>query len=299
MQKHIKLICFILLIYSCEKTELIQLDEKTTTEKGNFSIKSSQSKNFSMTNTVVMDANYNNGLENSGYSEIGANIPSSSRRSVDFNIPRTGSHSIKHKLYITDPEDPIAGSMRAESHNVDLISARITPGQTRYYGLSIYIPSSWVTDGIYDDILFQWKGFNGAPFMFITQKHDDIILRYNYNTNPDPNSGTIIKKSKVLAPLTKGRWHDFRFRVVWQYADNGLGRIEVDHKLDTDTNYVRVFNYIGPNMFNKDGYLKWGIYKPAWDKNQVNNYTGSVTQRIVWHDNVRVGSSWQEIDPSL
>ncbi|MEL6338912.1 MAG: polysaccharide lyase [Myxococcota bacterium] len=245
-----------------------------------------------------MSLTYEDGSEDSGNPDVGANIPSTYRRDIVTDLKRRGRYSVRHKLKISDPEDPVAGSMRSESHNEAMLNARITPGQIRYYGFSIYFPTTWETDAGSDDIVFQWKGFGGPPFMFITQKHDDIVLRFNYDSNVNPSQGTIVKQSAVLAPLTKGKWHDFRFRVVWEYRDNGVGRINVDHKLHTESSYTRVLNYAGPTMFNRDGYLKWGIYKPSWDKAIVGGYAGSVEVRNIWHDNVRVGSTWEEVDPA-
>ena len=93
--------------------------------------------------------------------------------------------------------------------------------------------------------------------------------------------------------MAKGRWHDFRVRVVWEYRDNSVGRVEVDHKLHTQSSYSRVFNYIGPNMYNAEGYLKWGIYNPDWTTIDT-----GVPLRAIWHDNLKIGSSWSEVDPT-
>ena len=50
----------------------------------------------------------------------------------------------------------------------------------------------------------------------------------------------------------------------------------------------------GPNMYNRDGYLKWGIYKPGWKQHpELTN----VTERMVWHDNIRIGFSTEMVDP--
>ena len=60
--------------------------------------------------------------------------------------------------------------------------------------------------------------------------------------------------------------------------------------------YERVVAVVGPNMYNAEGYLKWGIYKPVWE------YEPNVTTfdtRTVWHDNVRIGFSMEDVDPSL
>lgn len=53
----------------------------------------------------------------------------------------------------------------------------------------------------------------------------------------------------------------------------------------------------GPNTFNDDattmGYLKWGIYKPAW-----NGGPTDVDARWIVHDNIAVGGSFGAVDPA-
>jgi hypothetical protein len=51
-------------------------------------------------------------------------------------------------------------------------------------------------------------------------------------------------------------------------------------------------------MLNASGYLKWGIYKTSWYTNTIGDYTASAIERTVYHDNVRIGNSWEEVDPS-
>ena len=50
-----------------------------------------------------------------------------------------------------------------------------------------------------------------------------------------------------------------------------------------------------PNCYNKNGYLKWGIYKPGWAKDASSTGFDS---RLLHHDNVRVGKSLSSIDPT-
>ena len=49
-----------------------------------------------------------------------------------------------------------------------------------------------------------------------------------------------------------------------------------------------------PNMYNREGYNKWGIYKPGWKEHpELTN----VTMRKIWHDNIRIGFSRDSVDP--
>ena len=54
-----------------------------------------------------------------------------------------------------------------------MMDARITAGTEYFYGFSVYLPSTWELSEE-EDILFQWKGFGGGPFMFLVQGPDSI-----------------------------------------------------------------------------------------------------------------------------
>ena len=46
---------------------------------------------------------------------------------------------------------------------MSMMDARIKVGSEYFYGMSIYLPSTWDFDGNDADILFQWKG--GVKFL--------------------------------------------------------------------------------------------------------------------------------------
>merc|ERR550519_641006 len=139
-----------------------------------------------------------------------------------------------------------------------------------------------------------------APFMFLSQKHEGLFLRVNSHPNPnyDPaeDEDDLIRTQWTITSLAQlGRWHDFKFRVIWDFEPEGVGLIEVDYKTEDSFDYSRVKTVVGPNMYNKEGYLKFGIYKPIWQHEQ--NSTTFDT-RTIWHDNVRIGYSMQDVDPA-
>ena len=200
-----------------------------------------------------------------------------------------------HKLYATDPS--VAGSKRCESDNMKMKDARIRAGMELFYRISFYIPSTWLFDEDYDDILVQWKGFGGGPFMFVTQKHEGLFLRINASPDPDydPEHGedSLIKtQHPITVSVERGEWHDLVVHAVWDWELLGAGLVAVDYRTSKEEDYRRVVTVYGPNMYNREGYLKWGIYKPAWQQGGGYN----VTMRKVWHDNVRIGVSWQEVN---
>ena len=100
----------------------------------------------------------------------------------------------------------------------------------------------------------------------------------------------------VITLAELGRWHDLRMRVIWDFEPEGVGLLEVDYKTEDLPDYERVVSVGGPNMYNAEGYLKWGIYKPVWE-NEPNITTFDT--RTVWHDNVRIGFSMEDVDPSV
>ena len=180
-----------------------------------------------------------------------------------------------------------------------MMDARISAGYEYYYGFSIYLPSTWEFDGDDADILFQWKGFGSVPFMSLQQKHDGLYIRINSYPDPDydpdnDEEGLIKTQYALTTNVQLGRWHDFIFRVVWDFQTDGVGLLYVDYKTEDSRNYTRVVEVAQPNMYNVEGYVKWGIYKPGWKEHPDKT---NVTMRMVWHDNIRIGYTSEGVDP--
>lgn len=198
-------------------------------------------------------------------------------------LARSGGYAIQHELRKSDPDS--SGSKRCESDSLEQMGTRIARGSTWYYGLSVYFLSTWeFNPGMYSDIIFQWKGFSGAPFMTLQQKYQGLYLRVQAGG----------RQFTVAADGLLGRWHDIRIRVHWE--TNASGVIEMEHKTHLESEYRRVVEFQGETM-DRDagGYLKWGLYRPDW-KTEPNATAFSV--RNIWHDNVAVGDSWEAVDPA-
>ena len=165
--------------------------------------------------------------------------------------------------------------------------------------MSVYLPTTWEFDGDNSDILFQWKGFGGKPFISHQQKHDGLFIRTNSNPNPDfdpENEDELIKKQyPIVKVMELGKWHDLIFRMIWDFKTDGVGLLYADYKTEDSNDYERVVEVAEPNMYNKEGYNKWGIYKPGW--NEHPEWT-NVTMRKIWHDNIRIGFSPDAVDPA-
>lgn len=216
---------------------------------------------------------------------------------------RRGTRSIRSALRYGEPQ--VAGGPRAETAILgDAAASRFRPGDSRYYGFSIRIPENWVDDGDAADILFQWKsiadsgedGSSKSPHMYLGVKHDDMLLRITSDARRNSTASSPKEETEVLVPAfisPQARWHDFVVRVRWSYQADG--DIRVWHKRSTDDTYRTVVNKSGPNMQNDAaaGYVKWGIYKPAWRQGP-----SRVSLRSVMHDNIRIGRSFGAVDPS-
>ncbi|KAB8197758.1 hypothetical protein FH608_004340 [Nonomuraea phyllanthi] len=240
---------------------------------------------------------YEDGTKTSGYGiEPNACCPHSIGVST---MGRTGDYSIRSHLKYGDPA--VAGGARAESHTLGLEKSYYRSGDTVYYGFSIYIMSTWKTDSR-EDILFQWKPWrdtcesNKFPSAFLTvQPSGKWRLRVNSDGNRCSTAGSVRKTSFDLADIRPGSWHDFVFKFRWSHR--GDGSIDVWHQTHKAPGWKKVLATTGANTFNDDattkGYLKWGIYKPAW-----NTAPTEVDSRVVVHDNIAVGTSFSAVDPS-
>jgi hypothetical protein len=257
----------------------------------------------------VLDANYETGTEDSGIPALDLGECCDYSHSAATNAKRTGTYSLKSYLKYGDPE--IDEGPRAETDTIACPPTRFNHGDSVYYGFSIYLLSGLENDGDNDDILFQWKAISDVDevrgdcdqvhgaHMFLTIRGNQFQLRINSDDIRCSTPDTLFADREILGNLTRGRWNDFVVSVNWDYrdlADGGNGRVRVWLKSNTQSNYVLVLDRPGPNMRRDtiDGFLKWGIYKPSWKSGPT-----LVSERQFWHDNVRVGSTFNQVDPSV
>ncbi|CAM3206619.1 polysaccharide lyase [Stackebrandtia soli] len=249
---------------------------------------------------TVMRADYEDGAKNSGYADIGLNECCTPRSLQVVDLARTGDHAIRSQLTYGDA--PVNGGVRAESHTVAMDPSYFDSGDTAYYGFSVYIVSHWQTDSR-EDIVFQWHNWPDAceaskvPSAFLTiQPTGQWRLRVNSDGDACSTPESIDKTSFDLGAVKPGQWNDFVFKFDW---DHGVdGGIETWHQTSKSPGWKSVLSATGPNTFNDDptthGYLKWGIYKPAW-----NTAPTDVDTRVLIHDNVAIGDSFASVDPSV
>ncbi|MEU4449052.1 polysaccharide lyase [Actinosynnema sp. NPDC050801] len=249
---------------------------------------------------TILRADYEDGTTSSG-TDIGLNECCPHSIGVTTSVSRTGNHAIRSRLRYGDPEVEVGGT-RAESHTLGMEDTYFRSGGSAYYGFSVYIPSTWRNDRA-EDIVFQWKPWpdacetDKAPSAFLTTRPSGVWrLRVNSDGGRCSTPGSTTSTSSDFADVRPGRWHDFVFRFKWSHGDDGI--TEVWHQTHENPGWRQVVAKTGPNTFNDDettyGYLKWGIYKPAWNTGPTD-----VTDRTVAHDNVAIGTSFSAVDPSV
>ena len=120
-----------------------------------------------------------------------------------------------------------------------------------------------------------------------------FVLRITSDQNLVSTDDSPLREQIKLVDIQPG-WHDFVFKIKWSYFEDG--RIEVWYKKKSVLEYSYIVDKHGPNMHNdkKRGYIKWGIYKPAWLNGSTATY-----RRVVFHDNVIIGNNFTDIVPDF
>lgn len=250
------------------------------------------------TAATVFIADYEDGTPSSGAGiELNTCCPHSI--GVTTSVPRLGNYALRSHLAYGDA--PSEGGVRAESHTLDLRHTHFRAGDDVYYGFSVYLLSTWQHDTT-EDIVFQWKPWpdaceaDKAPSAFLTTTPSGKWrLRVNSDGNRCSTPGSIVKTSVDFADIQPGQWHDFMFHFRWRHGSDGL--VEIRHQTSRNPGWQTVTKP-GANTYNDDattfGYLKWGIYKPAWNAGPT-----TVANRTIFHDNVAVGGSFAAVDPTV
>ncbi len=213
---------------------------------------------------------------------------------------RVGARGIRSELRYGDTE--AYGGARAETAVVGSSASRYAPGEEFFYGFSVHVPAGWIDDGSAEDILFEWHDIpdvgeaGKAPNLVVAIKNGAFIARVTSDGNAMSTPATEVKEEMLLfagLDTAQGTWHDFVFHVVWSYEGQD-GLVEAWHKLADETGYQKVLDKAGPNEHNDDleGYVKWGINKPAWKDGPT-----AATVRVVMHDEIRVGPGFGAVEP--
>ncbi|WP_170223295.1 polysaccharide lyase [Nonomuraea turkmeniaca] len=250
---------------------------------------------------AILRLTYENASRTSGNPKLGFNECCAPRPSIQVDdLPRTGKYAVRS--YLNYGDKMVAGGTRAESHTMDIDASHFRSGDTVYYGFSIYLPSTWQSDSR-EDIVFQWKPWRDTceadkyPSAFLSvQPNGKWRLRVNSDSKACSTPDSVHKTSYDLADVKPGQWHDFVFKYVWSYGSQG--RIDAWYQTHKSPGWRQVLSATGPNTFNDEddteGYLKWGLYKPAWNTGPTD-----VNSRTIFHDNIAVGKSFSEVNPAV
>ena len=181
------------------------------------------------------------------------------------NFARTGSYSARYQLNKTDGD--VGGSKRSETSR-SIYDEPVIKVE-RWYGASYFLPTEFVNDKA-PEILTQWKTDNGSPALALwTINGTWRIVKFGDQTT-------------TIGNYDKAKWTDFVFHIKWSKSTDGL--------IEVWKNGVKVHSQSGPTLYSGDTmlYMKSGIYKWPW---KTGSYGSTTTQRVIYIDDVRIGSN--------
>lgn len=202
---------------------------------------------------------------------------------VTAESPRAGRQAVRVTLRRDDPR--IRGSKRAEFR---LSGAAM--GEEYWYGFSILLPADWQASAV-PVTPVQWHAVPDVMLLELGQSPPLRIMIINdewrIESRWDParvsrafwgQSDRIGEATLWTAPLDRGRWTDWVFRVKWSYREDGIVEVWKDG--------AQIVGHRGPNTFNDwiAPYLKVGVYVPAWS---VPDQADVTTERSIVFDEIR------------
>ena len=193
---------------------------------------------------------------------------------------RGGSNSVKFHLNKTDAN--VSGSKRSEA----LLEWQESPKFERWIGMSIFLPSSYVTDPA-EESVFQWHAINSVDLDGASMNNAAIAM---YTKNGRWELGMKYGGSVDLGVYDKNVWTDWVIHVKFSAGSDGVFEIWKNGKL--------MFERNGRNNYNdlKGNFFKIGIYKYAWPQ----GYASTTTSRTLYFDEIKIGnekSSYLEVAP--
>lgn len=208
-------------------------------------------------------------------------------------------------------DDPLAEGNNHERNEVlGMFGGGATdeaPGTTKYYALSVYIPSGWIDPvdaGIQWFIVYQLHGDDTnvghsgqAPFQFALANWENTADHYTLHTvgGPIGTGGSIPAADDVvtdLGPHVYDTWVDFVFKVTWASDVEGTGHVTVWKRVvGTDSSLVQIADYAAPTLYSSSGvtqltnYWKHGIYRgDDGTQGTITIYMGPVCRATTMRD---------------
>jgi hypothetical protein len=182
--------------------------------------------------------------------------------------PVRGSQwSARFQLYKGDPV--INNGTRAE------LSADFEPvNAERWYGFSIYLPYTWVSDRS-GEIVTQWhQDWNicCSPPLAIVTRNGQWEISQSWQGS---------EKNTPIGPYGTGRWTDWVVHVKW--SANGDGVLDIWKDGSPVSGF---FQKQGRNAYASSlgNYMKIGIYKWDWSHDRPSD----TTRRVMYFDELRI-----------
>jgi Polysaccharide lyase len=206
---------------------------------------------------------------------------------------RAGQHSVRFDLDKRDP--PLHNGSRAELGAEDPVEPRAVE---RWYGFSIFLPSSWVYDQA-PEIVMQWHQVGGdctrgcsPPLALITHK-GQFWISQNWQNTHTPGDWTF--STTPIGAYETGRWIDWVVHVKWSTGSDGVLDIWKDGRAVTGFygKYGRTDDF-GDQVHGN--YVVLGIYKWPWSQGKPSD----TTRRVMYVDEVRTADargSYEAVKP--
>lgn len=205
---------------------------------------------------------------------------------VVTNPVRSGTNAVKFTIYPADPS--VNGGKRVELayNNLDPYLAEVWYGWSFMLDTNYTDSGSWQIMGQWHDqpdyLLGEtWSVFPGnSPPVSVQYTNGTIYLTLIYQTDDD----NILRPSRHVE---KGVWHDLVVHFKWSVGKDGYAEAWLDGTplVHTNTTTQRVY---APTCFNMAGnYLKIGLYRG----------TNASATNTLYYDEVRIGSSYEEVVP--
>lgn len=188
----------------------------------------------------------------------------------DCSVARKGQCSLRSQVRAAS-DFISADAYRAESHTMDLLATRYSPGEHWRYRFSVKLPTEWVFAPVTSiDILWQFKRFELRPDLFLAVKGQALVLR------------VLGKEQRTVLPVVPlGQWLDVDLNVKWAADASGAVQARI---FDTHGKLLANTQYSGPTTWDtrpSAAYVKWGLYKPGKTDGSF-----SFPDRWVWHDEI-------------
>lgn len=222
-------------------------------------------------------------------------LPNNSAVTISTSPVKFGKYSAKFTLNQTDKL--VAGSKRAE---LKLNEKPLPPIAERWYGLSVFLPDSFIVDPVPESI-FQWHqvpNFKAGETwstirptaLYVKTENGRLGLVHSFYSIPSDPKSPGKSKRYDLGEYKTGVWTDFVMHIKFTYKEDGI--------LEMWKNGLKILTINGPTYYNDESgpYFKMGIYKWGW----AMDVKSTTTQRIVYYDEIKIGnenSSYDEVAP--